>query len=246
MKTFRQVMCKRLLSVFSTLALLIFSECLYHLLPFAPTTLAPSAIWIQIGAKLSQQLLNPLQTRPVFLEPSVGKASANGESPRDSYERQRGWDRQIGKRRNGREKWWRDVPPVHYNEETIQLASLRGPRCWLPQTGQQVPSFYWLKPRGAEQRETWRDWSDRRLSNFCFISKEKQGQHILGNWAHWCVSLLLTCKCKTNQGNLVAVCLFFLLHRSDMIQVCHKMGWECVITYTKKCHYSLPGNQASR
>lgn len=138
----------------------------------------------------------------------MGKASANGESPRDSYERQRGWDRQIGKRRNGREKWRRDVPPVHYNEETIQLASLRGPWCWLPQTGQQVPSFYWLKARGAEQRETWRDRSDRRLSNFCFISKEKQGQHILGNWAHLCISLLLTCKCKTNQGNSVAVCVF--------------------------------------
>lgn len=119
-------------------------------------------IWIQTGAKLSQQLLHPLQTRPVFLELAVGKASASGGSPRDLYERhtrekkKKGWDSQIGKRRIGERKEWGEIPPVHYNEETIQLASLYGPWCWLPQTGQQVPSFYWLKPRGAQPWDTWK------------------------------------------------------------------------------------------
>lgn len=120
--------------------------------------------WIQTGAKLSQQLLHPLQTRPVFLELSVGKASAsNGGSPGTcmrGIQEKKGWESQSGKRRIGREREWGEIPPVHDNEETIQLASLYGPWCWLLQTGQQVPSFYWLKPRGAQQWDTWRYWSD--------------------------------------------------------------------------------------
>lgn len=55
--------------------------------PIPPISPLPPYIWIQIGAKLSQQLLHPLQTRPVFLELSVGKASTNRGSPRDLYER---------------------------------------------------------------------------------------------------------------------------------------------------------------
>lgn len=93
-------------------------------------------------------------------------------------------------------KEWGALPPVHYNEETIQLASLYGPWCWLPQTGQPVPSFYWLKPRGAQQQDTWKDWSDRRPSNFSFVSKEKQGHWILGGrgplvCVRVCVTLLV-------------------------------------------------------
>lgn len=61
-------------------------------IPFPPIIPKPPhpfyKIGIQTGTKLSQQLFHPLQTRPVFLELSVGKAStSNGASPRDLYER---------------------------------------------------------------------------------------------------------------------------------------------------------------
>lgn len=39
----------------------------------------------------------------------------------------KGWDSQIGRRRIGRERERGEKPPVHDNEETIQLASLYGP-----------------------------------------------------------------------------------------------------------------------
>lgn len=71
--------------------------------------------------------------------------------------------------------------------------------------------------RSGRDQETWRRPSDRAASffffpspHFCFISKEKQGQYILGNRAHKCVSLLLTCKFQTIRGggaDLVTVCV---------------------------------------
>lgn len=62
----------------------------------------------------------------------MGKASANGASPRDSHERR--WGSGIG----GVDSDWREeeqagecgeaeVPPAHHNEEAIQLVSLGGP-----------------------------------------------------------------------------------------------------------------------
>lgn len=99
--------------------------------------------------------------------------------------------------------------------------------------------------RSGRDQETWRRPSDRTAffffffspsPHFCFISKEKQGQYILGNRAHKCVSLLLTCKFQTNRGgggwgglgHCLCACLHVCvrvslsLHRSDPIQVCQK------------------------
>lgn len=179
--------------------LLLSSQCLYHsstcfypphLLPLLPPPKTPY-IWIQTGAKLSQQLLHPLQTRPVFLELLVGKAStSNGRSPRDLYEkhtREKGWDSQWKER-----DWdWkgRDTPCAwQWGDHSISIA------LWplmLITPDRPASSILLLikTKRNTAMRHLEGLVGQCRLPNFCFISKEKQGQRILGNRVHLCVSL---------------------------------------------------------
>lgn len=224
--------------------------------PSNPSLSSDPEIWIQTGAKLSQQLLHPLQTRLVFLELSVGKASAkDGGSPRDLYERH---TREEGM---GESDWkgkdWEgngvngDTPTAwQWGDHSISIALW--PLMLITSDRPASSVLFLIKTKSTATRHLQGSVGQRRLSNFGFHKQgESRSMYHCKQSPLMCVCMCLSlshhlvigCKWNTSWQSL-GVFFFFVYVCLAWFTSARESGAWCVIDYTQKCHYPLRGNQA--